>query len=160
MKKLVLCIILSGLCMTNSYASDSDDINALRQELNARNAAMLEMQNTISRQDQTIRMLQGNLSDMETQISTLNENQKVLYTELESLKKANAQAPAAGGGSPKIQSGGEYRTGAGSSPTSPPPSMRKCREFPSGATARSPKHQDFARRSVRQSLRRSLRRSP
>ena len=97
MKKLALCIILSGLCMTNSYASDSDDINALRQELNARNAAMLEMQNTISRQDQTIRMLQGNLSDMETQISTLNENQKVLYTELESLKKANAQAPAAGG---------------------------------------------------------------
>ena len=43
MKKLALCIILSGLCMTNSYASDSDDINALRQELNARNAAMLEM---------------------------------------------------------------------------------------------------------------------
>lgn len=92
MKKLALCIILSGLCMTNSYASDSDDINALRQELNARNAAMLEMQNTISRQDQTIRMLQGNLSDMETQISTLNENQKVLYTELESLKKGKCSS--------------------------------------------------------------------
>ena len=62
MKKLVLCIILSGLCMTNSYASDSDYINWLRQELNTRNATMLEMQNTISRQDQTIRNLEGQLS--------------------------------------------------------------------------------------------------
>ena len=48
--------------MTNSYASDSDYINWLRQELNTRNATMLEMQNTISRQDQTIRNLEGQLS--------------------------------------------------------------------------------------------------
>ena len=65
MKKLVLCIILSGLCMTNSYASDSDYINWLRQELNDRNAAILKMQNTISRQDQAIRNLEGQLSGLE-----------------------------------------------------------------------------------------------
>ena len=66
MKKLVLCIILSGLCMTNSYASDSDYINWLRQELNDRNAAILKMQNTISRQDQAIRNLEGQLSNLGT----------------------------------------------------------------------------------------------
>ena len=93
MKKLVLCIILSGLCITNSYASDSDYINWhyinwLRQELNARNAAILKMQNTIRRQDQTIRMLQGNQSKLATLFDdflegSYLENESYLLTQLE-----------------------------------------------------------------------------
>ncbi len=86
MKKLVLCIILSGLCLTNSYASDSDYINWLRQELNTRNAAILKMQNTISRQDQTIRILKGNLFKLGT---TFNVVLDVLYED--NLKLLDAQ---------------------------------------------------------------------
>ena len=52
--------------MTNSYASDSDDIKALRQELNLRNAAILKMQNTISQQDHGIRILEDQLSKLGT----------------------------------------------------------------------------------------------
>ncbi len=88
MKKLVLCIILSGLCMTNSYASDSDYINWLRQELNDRNAAILKMQNTISRQDQAIRNLEGQLSGLEMLFdavldSNYSENQMNLHVQQE-----------------------------------------------------------------------------
>ena len=74
--------------MTNSYASDSDYINWLRQELNDRNAAILKMQNTISRQDQTIRDLEDNQSKLVTLFDAVldsyyDTNQVNLHTQLE-----------------------------------------------------------------------------
>lgn len=84
-KMLLISVLVTSSLFSQAFADES--IISLKREINARNAAILEMQNTINSQAQSIRVLQGAVDDMAHQISTLNENQKVLYAEIESLKK-------------------------------------------------------------------------
>ncbi len=91
MKKLsaiLLCtIMISPLAMASS-----GEIEALKQQLKARDVAILDMQNTISQQEQIIRTLQGRMDDLEIQMKTLYGNQQTIYTELENAKKTASTA--------------------------------------------------------------------
>ena len=96
--------------MTNSYASDSDYINWLRQELNDRNAAILKMQNTISRQDQAIRNLEGQLSNLGTTFNVVLDafyevNLNLLDAQKNLMRRSYHEATSGTKGK-----GGMYRT--------------------------------------------------
>ena len=65
---LVPAVLLSA-CLLSPLAAAEPTVAQLEKQINARNAALLEMQNRVQQQDATIRKLEGQIQDLSERLS-------------------------------------------------------------------------------------------
>ena len=69
---LVPAVLLSA-CLLSPLAAAEPTVAQLEKQINARNAALLEMQNRVQQQDATIRKLEGQIQDLSERLSALEK---------------------------------------------------------------------------------------
>lgn len=90
---LLMYLALSSMFLPLAASADDSQIEKLQRQLSARDTAMLDMQNLLDSQGQTIRSLQGSLEDLTIKFNQLNDKYTKLQSELDAIKNSSI-APA------------------------------------------------------------------